>query len=196
MKISVIKKQNTVVSQWAGGESVQYYIYPKNSSYANRNFLFRISLAVSNMDEEADYSDLTGYKRHLIMLDGTARVHHEAHYDIVMNPYKEIDMFDGAWKSSAKGQVTDFNLMVSNMCAGEISVIDESCTFAYDTEQNEHDNFLAFFCGDGNADMIFNTGEQISIVKGDLLIIKNPKRNIKIEILTEKSKLIKMIVKC
>lgn len=41
----IIQKRNLKSSLWEGGETFEYYIYPKNSNYAARDFLFRISSA-------------------------------------------------------------------------------------------------------------------------------------------------------
>ncbi len=72
MKTTLIRKDDVITSKWAGGESRQYFIYPLNSSYTDRNFSFRLSMAESYSEEEAKYSNLENYTRHLIMLEGKA----------------------------------------------------------------------------------------------------------------------------
>lgn len=195
LKITVIKENEIIASKWAGGESRQYFIYPPDSNYAKRNFLFRVSLAVSNSDEEAEYSDLENYNRHLIMLEGKANVYHKEHYDIVMNPYEEIDVFDGGWKSSATGKVTDFNLIISNSCKGSMSVISKSCDIEINSSSIKNKkSWLMFFCGIGSALIKLSGTERIEISIGDLLIIEDVEHVNKINILAENTKLIKMCV--
>lgn len=194
MKISVIKEKDIIVSKWAGGESSQYYIYPPEADYPARDFWFRVSRAVSNSDEEAGYSNLKNYTRYLIMLEGTAHVFHRGHYDIVMNPYEEIDVFDGGWESSAAGKVTDFNLMVSKDCMGNMSVIDKSCVVSLNSEEGSRQNWLMFFCGRGSALLSLSSGENINISEGDLIVFENISQGLKINIQSENLKLIEMFV--
>ncbi len=196
MKINIVKKQDVIVSKWAGGESRQYYIYPPDASYALRNFLFRVSMAISNSEVEAEYSDLENFTRHLIMLEGTAQVFHENHYDIIMNPYEEIDVFDGGWKSSAIGKVTDFNLMTSKDCKGSMSVIYKNCTVVTDDLGSSRHNWLIFFCNSGKASFSLSSVENVNVTEGELLIIEDISPETKIHIRLENSKLIKMSVNC
>ena len=196
MKVTIVKGQDVTISKWAGGESRQYYIYPPDSSYIDRNFLFRVSMAISNSDIEAEYSDLKNFTRYLIMLEGTAHVFHESHYDIVMNPYEEIDVFDGGWKSSAIGKVTDFNLMTSKDCKGSMSVIHNSCKVATDGLESSGNNWLMFFCSTGTAAISLSTGENEILTQGDLSIIEDKSPETKINIKSENSKLIMMSVNC
>jgi len=189
VKITIINEKDAVLSKWSGGESRQYYIYPPDSSYAERNFMFRVSVASSDTEEEAPYSDLQNYTRYLMMLEGTAHVHHNGRYDIVLNPYDEIDIFDGGWESSAAGRMTDFNLMVRKECGGEMSVIDKSCT--YEAEHGMH----MFFCGRGSAVFEF-ADEKISVCSGDLLILENGGCSLSINVGQDGDKLIMMYVYC
>ena len=77
MKITVISEEMVSTSSWSGGISKQYYIYPPESSYAARDFKFRLSMATSSAEEEAAYSHLENITRHLVMLEGTAHVFHK-----------------------------------------------------------------------------------------------------------------------
>lgn len=199
MKIKLIKENDIKTSYWAGGESRQYYIYPQNSSYVERNFYFRISLATSTSDEEAKYTSLENITRHLIMLEGSAHLFHKNHYDILMNPYEEIDVFDGGWESWAIGKVTDFNLMLSKGAHGKMAVVQKDGDYAVGgicETCNKQYNRTAFYCGKGKADISFSTGESVSISSGDLLLLEdiNLKENIKI--LLFDSKLVRMDICC
>lgn len=195
MKISVVKEQDVIVSRWAGGESGQYFIYPQEADYSARNFCFRVSMAVSNSDKKAEYSNLENYTRHLIMLEGTAHVFHRDHYDIVMNPYGEIDVFDGGWESYATGKVKDFNLMISKYFTGSMSVISESCVLEFNSKEDSVQNWILFFCGSGNVSFSLNSGENMNISKGDLIVFENCSQMLKINIKSKNSKLVKMLVK-
>lgn len=189
MKITIINKKDAVLSKWSGGESRQYYIYPHSSSYAERNFTFRVSVASSDTEEEAPYSNLQNYTRYLMMLEGTAHVYHKERYDIVLKPYEKIDIFDGGWESSAAGKMTDFNLMVHRECRGEMSVIDKNCTY----EAGE--GIGMFFCGRGSVDFEL-ADKRISVCADELLILENAEGNININFSQDEAKLIMMYVHC
>lgn len=196
MKISVVKDKDVLTSEWAGGESRQYYIYPPNADYALRNFMFRVSMAASYSDDEAKYSNLENFTRYLIMLEGTAHVFHKDHYDVVMNPYEEIDVFDGGWESYATGKVIDFNLMTSRNCNGSMSVVNESCVIEFESIEGSNQNWLMFFCGEGSASFDLFSGENIQLSKNDLIIFENIESNLKINMHSDNSKLIKMFLYC
>lgn len=195
MKITVINEQDIIVSKWAGGESRQYFIYPPDSNYAARDFLFRVSMAISNLDDEAKYSDLENYTRYLLMLEGVAHVFHKDHHEILMNPYVEVDVFDGGWESSACGKVTDFNLMTNKNCTGSMSVINESQVIKIDDYECKNKNWLIYFCGEGIAFFDLPLGENISISKNELIVFEDIGPNFKINVQLKNSRLIQMFVK-
>lgn len=198
MKVTLIKKNDVITSKWAGGESRQYFIYPVNSSYAARNFSFRLSMAESYSEEEAKYSNLENYTRHLIMLEGSAHVFHKNHYDIVMDPYKDIDVFDGGWESSASGRVTDFNMMLFKGCHGKMTVVENDGIVANELciECKKPFDFNAFYCGSGEAFLEISTGEKIEISGGDLVILENVEVGFEINVKLKNSKLVRMDICC
>jgi environmental stress-induced protein Ves len=196
LKISVIKDKDVITSEWAGGESRQYYIYPPGSDYGLRNFMFRVSMAASYSDDKAKYSNLENFTRYLIMLEGTAHVFHKDHYDVVMNPYNEIDVFDGGWESYATGKVIDFNLMTSKNCKGSMSVVNKSCVIEIESGKNINHNWLMFFCGNGSASFDLSSGENINLLKNDLVVFENIESTLKINMHSGNAKLIKMFIHC
>lgn len=199
MNITVIKGDTVTTSLWSGGISKQYYIFPSTSSYAARDFFFRLSMAVASSDAEANYSNLLNITRHLIMIEGTSHVFHKGHYDIVMNPYTEIDVFDGGWESSGSGKVTDFNMMLAKGTHGKMSVVDKNGIAAVggscETCHKPY-NRTAFLCGSGSASFAFSTGESLSISKGDMLLAEDIAPDINVNITLSDSKLVRMDVCC
>ncbi|MGL5206436.1 MAG: HutD family protein [Acidaminococcaceae bacterium] len=195
MKITVIREDMVSTSYWSGGISKQYYIYPSDSSYAARDFKFRLSMAVSSAEEEAPYSHLENITRHLIMLEGIAHVFHKGHYDLVMHPYEEIDVFDGGWESSGSGKATDFNLMLGKGVSGKMSVIAQDDAvkvgeFCTDCEQPF--GVTAFLCGYGSAELVFIDGERFVLNQGDLLLVEEIKEEVGIGIFLKAAKLVRM----
>lgn len=68
MKINIIKFNELQSSNWSNGKTYQYYIFPNNANYQNKDFLFRVSSAtIDNMPSE--FTNFIGYHRYLSMLD-------------------------------------------------------------------------------------------------------------------------------
>ncbi|MBP1581202.1 MAG: HutD family protein [Oscillospiraceae bacterium] len=163
---TLIKGSERKVSLWAGGSSSQICIYPADAEYAKRNFLFRISTAVADSDEWSDYTALPAVTRHLLMLDGSALVKHEGQYELLMQPYEDIDIFDGGWMSKAKGKVRDFNLMCREGCQGKVTVLSKNGELPVETASHR-----LLFCSEGEAYLLV-AGERIHLQKEDALYLE------------------------
>jgi len=141
----LIPARERKVSLWAGGSSSQIAIYPPESQYQRRDFLYRLSTAVADSDAPSAYTSLPGVTRHLLMLEGEALVCHEGRYSLTLRPYEEIDTFDGGWDTWARGKVQDFNLMCRPGCQGRLFVAKGSGPLPKDWQH------LLLFCGRGEA---------------------------------------------
>ncbi len=136
MLVKKISEKEKVVSVWSGGTTSQLYISPENSVFADRNFDFRISSAVIEV-EESDFTPMPGFSRILMVLEGELEIFHEGHYSKVLKQF-EIDEFSGDWKTSSKGKVVDFNLIMGEGISGEMKYI----------SLKKEDNILKInFCG-------------------------------------------------
>jgi len=114
----ILTKSKYKSSFWSGGTTTELFIYPHESSYLERNFQVRISSATVDI-EESNFTKLPDYNRVLMILDGELEIKHQGKYNRKLSQY-ECDYFDGAWDTSAKGKVIDFNLMTSKSLQGEI----------------------------------------------------------------------------
>lgn len=119
MNITLLTNQDYQTSEWSGGSTTQLYISPVNSSYAERNFDFRISSAKVEAPEST-FTALPGVNRKLMVLEGKVTVNHRDKYSKTLKPF-EIDTFSGDWNTSAKGICTDFNLMTTGNLTSELS---------------------------------------------------------------------------
>jgi environmental stress-induced protein Ves len=104
---------------WASGTSTQILIYPADGSFAERNFLFRISTATVEA-EESTFTFFEGITRHLMILKGELELVHEGRYTKHLKPYEQ-DTFSGEWSTRSKGKVTDFNLMLKEGARGSLT---------------------------------------------------------------------------
>jgi environmental stress-induced protein Ves len=107
--MNIIPQTSQQISSWSGGTTTQLFIYPEHTEYAKRDFMFRISTATVET-ERSTFTSLPGFSRILMILKGELTIHHVGQYDKKLLPF-ETDMFDGSWRTSAEGLVTDFNIM-------------------------------------------------------------------------------------
>jgi environmental stress-induced protein Ves len=103
---------------WASGTSTEIFIYPSDGSFAERNFVFRISTATVEA-EESTFTFFEGITRHLMILKGNLELIHEGRYTKHLAPYDQ-DVFLGEWSTRSKGKVTDFNLMLKERATGSL----------------------------------------------------------------------------
>ncbi len=99
-------------SKWSGGTTTELFIYPENSSYKLRNFLFRLSSATID-EERSIFTNLEGFKRFIAPLEGELNISHNQK-DFKSLSQNELYTFDGAVKTISTGRCRDFNLMVKN----------------------------------------------------------------------------------
>lgn len=105
-------------SRWSGGATVQLCIWPPQSDYAGRSFLWRLSTA-SVECESSVFTHLPDYNRIIALLGG------ELTLDIAgkrekLEPCAPF-AFDGAAPVTGYGRAVDFNLMLrKGLCEGEM----------------------------------------------------------------------------
>lgn len=173
--IKILGEKEFKTSRWSGGTTKELYIYPENGDYSKREFLFRLSIAVTEA-EDSVFTKLYQVNRVISILKGKMELSHKGHHNVVLLPY-EIDRFNGEWDTVSKGKVTDFNLMLKN-CKGDFFFKEfdgkEKITF------NEEEDFLFVYCISGTVKI-----EDKIIESGKLAVIKDMELNIT----GEKSKL-------
>lgn len=121
MKFSVSKAKDRTTAQWAGGTTTQLAIFPGKAEYTKFNFLFRISTATVQVPEST-FTFMPGVTRHLMILDGTLDIDHKGRYKKHLDKFG-YDVFDGEWPTTARGMVTDFNLMVREKAVGKVQAL-------------------------------------------------------------------------
>lgn len=124
-----IREKDKKTSQWAGGSTVEFFLYPPTAAYCHRNFLFRISSATVN-ENISTFTSLPGYHRTLLVLEGSMRLVHEVgeeenkrlHHDKFLMPMEQ-DSFDGGFCTTSYGTCMDFNLMIAKGLRSEVKVV-------------------------------------------------------------------------
>jgi environmental stress-induced protein Ves len=119
MSILQFTADDRATINWASGTSTELFIHPSNGSFAERDFLFRISTATVEA-EESTFTFFEGITRHLMILKGELELIHEGRYTKHLQPFDQ-DVFFGEWSTRSKGKVTDFNLMLKAGATGGLT---------------------------------------------------------------------------
>lgn len=173
--MKLIKKDNLKVAKWSGGTTTEIAIYPQDTVYSDRDFIWRISSAVVS-DEESTFTNLQGYDRILMVLEGELTINHEGHHSCILRKFEQ-DRFDGGWITHSQGKVTDFNLMMRQNSNGNIEVLDLEDKLLvrkiYHGFENMH---LVLYCLEGS----FNVGDY-TVQDGDALFVLDFNEDIEID---------------
>ena len=97
-------------SRWSGGTTTEIAIAPTGARYAERDFLWRVSSAVVELDE-SDFTALPAYGRLIATLEGEICLSHDGGDWIRLRPL-QVHAFDGAESTRCLGRCRDFNLML------------------------------------------------------------------------------------
>lgn len=110
MNIEIIDQQNYLTTSWSGGSTTQLYILPTGLSVKD-DFDLRISSATV-CSGESEFSDFSGYKRFLTILQGGMFIKHADCPEQYLTQLQPL-FFDGATPtySRAEQDVVDFNII-------------------------------------------------------------------------------------
>lgn len=147
MKIRIINKDEFRTSKWSGGETTEFFIYPEDSSYVARNFMFRVSSAAVNL-ENTVFTGLEGFKRWLMVLEGNITLRHtDENKDYVLNPY-DLYCFNGGWRTESFGCCRDFNLMTRDGTESYLGVLKAGKNKM--SVNMQPDSIIILYCCDGS----------------------------------------------
>lgn len=147
--IKLTKHNQQITTNWSGGTTTELFIYPEGANYASRDFLFRISTATVQT-ETSTFTDLTGFNRILMLLNGNLTVTHNQTQTHQLTPFAP-HFFDGGWQTHAQGLVTDFNVIFRPEVNANIEVL------KLDTNQQititNNGNLLFIYVIDGSIEL-------------------------------------------
>ncbi|WP_313027387.1 HutD family protein [Soonwooa sp.] len=161
MKYTKISKHHISPSIWDGGKTFEYFIYPHETKYANKDFLFRIS-AASIEKEPSIFTRFENFQRFLVMLDNDLKIRRNdkiEHYS-----QQDVFVFDSNDEIISHSLGKDFNVMVS-----------KSITFSAVDILTEFSNSIAdfiFVFAKVETEIQLNN-RKITLKKDDLLVIEN-----------------------
>lgn len=171
MKYKVYKKSDLSSSRWTGGTTTQLAIFPEDSVYLQRNFIWRLSTATCDL-EESDFSRLPDFDRILMVLKGNVVL---AHQDVRVAKLNELeqDSFDGGYKTKSFGKITDYNLMIKKGNRGALEAItlsSESTGLECEKDADYNLHTIALYVRDGFCTADIN-GETMMLMPGYQLVI-------------------------
>ena len=192
MEKKLLKENDYMTSRWSGGNTRELAIYPEDSKYLDRNFIWRLSSADSDL-EESSFTKLQDFDRILMVLEGNVVLAHGETNTVSLGAY-ESDEFDGAVKTKCFGKlIKDYNLIMKKGCAGRmeafecsneavkvgVSGISEDCCASY-----------GFFVNDGYAvvNVKSRSGDAVQeMVRADQQLVINcdPGESIDVSIMGE-----------
>ena len=171
MQYRIITPEEFVTGVWSGGTTTQLAIYPPGASYADRNFIFRLSSATVET-EQSEFTHLPDYDRWLMIFEGSARLVHSSEREVTINPY-EYDAFDGGISTVSFGRVTDYNLMLRKGGTGYMKAIglDENIKEIRIMPQGEYQSGFAGIFLRGEYAQITLCGEPLKLENGCQLLV-------------------------
>lgn len=171
MQYRIITPEEYETGVWSGGTTTQLAIYPPGASYADRNFIFRLSSATVDT-EQSEFTHLPDYDRWLMIFEGSARLVHSSEREVTINPY-EYDAFDGGISTVSFGRVTDYNLMLRKGGTGSMKAIglDENIKEIRIMPQGEYQSGFAGIFLRGEYAQITLCGEPLKLENGCQLLV-------------------------
>jgi environmental stress-induced protein Ves len=158
------------VTRWSGGTTTELCILPDESSFEDRVFDLRISIATVEV-EQTVYTSMPGFKRTLLLMEG--RLELKIPNDPKLLNKGDVVTFSGSPGIECLGKGVNFNLIYSNKfkCSKlELIRPNTSCTI----DLAEHDVFI-LYCRSGNVTVCIDQ-EIIQISKDQFIIIDQKKK--------------------
>lgn len=163
--------------RWQGGVTYELALGPEGSSYAGRDFLYRVSSAVVELDE-SEFTPLPDYERIILPLDGELVLRHGDGEPVVLPPLA-THRFDGAARTHSRGRAQDFNLMLrKGRCAGDVRVLRGAAS--KDFAALPDCPCRLFFCARGKLEVALD-GEAFALLPGDSLASSGEAARLRVE---------------
>ncbi len=125
MKIRINKREQQIESSWSGGRTLELAIFPEDTKYLDRDFIWRLSTADSDR-EESSFTKLPDYDRILMVLEGDVVLAHGTERSVHLQSMEQ-DSFDGAIKTKCFGRlIKDYNLIMAKGCRGAMRAVELS----------------------------------------------------------------------
>lgn len=177
MKCTLLKEEDYTKGRWTGGDFKELAIFPADSDYVNRDFLWRLSLDTVEK-EEAQFPKLEDYDRVIMVLEGETVLSYEGER-VTRLQALEQDRFDGAWKTTGFGQIKAYNLIVNKGMEGYLDLLfpgKEKNIYKSNQDSDKQMSVHTLFCLDGYA--VVSVGNESHMLKaGQQLVIEEENKD-------------------
>ena len=169
-----IAPEEYAASRWSGGTTTQIAIAPAGAVYGERNFLWRVSSTVAEL-ESSDFTPLPDYERFLSTLRGTVHLTH-GEGTIELTP-GSVHRFDGGAPTRSEGTCTDFNLMLrKGRCAGQMVCLrmgeDGVSRLSQTVETAAAKRVFLVYCAEGDGELSAE-GTGVHFAAGEAALAEN-----------------------
>lgn len=172
--IRLIKNDSYTPTYWSGGMAAELITYPESSSFAGRDFLWRMGCAKIDIDTST-FSLLPGIKRHLMVTEGQMTLAHKDRHTKLLTKFDQ-DFFMGDWSTTTEGRCSVLNLMTRENYEGMLVHIhlskDKKTDFTCSHMENSSIAALCIYPLNSSINMNCDS-RLIQINKNDLLCIDN-----------------------
>ncbi|ALU27681.1 HutD family protein [Myroides odoratimimus] len=117
MTIELIKKEEIITSVWSGGKTNEYVIYPRDTQYVDKDFIFRISSATIEA-VPSEFTRFNGYRRYLSMLEGDLKLYRQGKEEYYTT--HTLFSFGSEEDITSYSLGKDFNLMLHQSIKDEV----------------------------------------------------------------------------
>ena len=179
MHVTFIPKSSQKETEWSGGTTTQLFIFPEESSYVQRDFLFRISTAEVKVDEST-FTKLPDVSRVIMILEGEIKLNHEGKSIKVLKKF-DTDIFEGSWNTKAFGKCTDFNLMTAGNCKGNLQSIVLNSNQIFTKILFDKQSFIGYYLMSGRVNFIF-PHQKVELQQNDFVLLESESRTEEFEI--------------
>ena len=175
-RAQVLHGEDYRVTAWSGGTTTELSIEPRESIYADRDFLWRLSSATVEL-EESDFTSLPDYDRIIMTLQGSIELRHNGGGWLELQEYEPYS-FDGADDTQSIGKVVDFNLMLrKGKCRGAViplRMMDNESADLRGILMQDMPQFdeIMIYCPKGHLDITDDEGNVSRLAPGDTLRIE------------------------
>ena len=170
----IIRKEEAIEARWSGGTTWEIFRYPENSSYENRDFIFRLSRAEIQL-ESSLFTPLPHYQRHLMLLAGELVLVHQGEKSFRLEPFQP-HTFHGGVSTQSFGKAQDYNLMVQEGQVGQLRLLTLSSEAINQKlpsgflEQDRPYYARGYYCESGYLVAVMDQ-DTVSLRPGDQLVI-------------------------
>lgn len=168
MQFQIIKKAQQKSSNWGGGQTTECFIYPPESDYKKRNFLYRLSTATIEV-WNSEFTALPNVYRKLMVLDGVLYLNHNKQRKVFLRKF-DFDEFMGDQQTTSEGKCVDFNFMATQKIPVEFKpIVGVTASKLVVNTKNDSHHFL--FVHKGRAQSSLTTSDRIA-ESGDLVVFE------------------------